>query len=387
MIDFKAENFKNVLYELEQKDSEGVFQINVTTNTGNSNFSQIIALKKGRIVYGASELTTPEALAKRIAQKLDITVINAALKTSASKILDQTSFEELFDFFKKYRLLKPHQIEEVLTQDIIQTLEQVLPYGGSISPRPELKFDLSCEGRPWTELSLKLAERKLEWSKLLPVINSARDVPRLASEGLSKISSITVSQHCQKWIDGKRSLAEIAEATNQDPLTLAQDYYRWVKQGWINFGKEPQPKPTVSKAVSKPQPQVIDSKLQTILSVDDSPIVQAMIKRALSDRYNLLLATNGMDALKVLNANKDTIKLALLDVTMPDIDGLELCRTIRKIKYFTHLPIIMLTAKDGMLDKFKGKFAGSTEYLTKPVNQEQLLATIQKYVVSPTNSK
>ena len=45
----------------------------------------------------------------------------------------------------------------------------------------------------------------------------------------------------------------------------------------------------------------------------------------------------------------------------------------------------MLTAKDGMFDKFKGKFAGSTEYLTKPVDREQLLATIEKYIFSPTN--
>ncbi len=379
MINFQVGNLNNVLSQLEQKASEGVLQINVTTEPGNSNFSQIIALKQGRIVYGGSELITPEALAERIAQKLDISIINTALKASTSKIQDKTSFEELFSLLRRYRLLQPHQLEEVLTQDIIQTLEQILPYGGSISSRPELKFDLSCEGLPWSELSVKLAARKLEWRKLLPVITSVRDVPRLTSDGLSKISNITAMQHCQKWLDGERTLAEIAEAVNQDPLKLAQDYYIWVKQGWITIGNQPTPSPSSPK----PQSPASSPQLPTILSVDDSPVVQTMIKRAIGDRYNLLLASNGIEALKILNANKDKIRLALLDVTMPHIDGLELCRTIRKIKYFADLPIIMLTAKDGMFDKFKGQFAGSTEYLTKPVEQEELLATIEKYVVSP----
>ena len=388
MTSFTAENLKNVLSELEQKASEGVFEIVVKTNS-NSQLSQIIAFKQGRIIYGGSQFTTPEELARRVAKKLDISIINAALKTSSSKIQDKTSFAELFSFLNKYRLLKPNQLEEVLTEDVIQTLEKVLPYAGSVTLRPELKFDLTCKALPWSELSLKLAERKLEWSKLHPIINSSLDIPRVSREGLTKISSITVTQHCQKWIDGKKSIAEIAEAVNQEPINLAQDYYRWVKQGWITFGQKSQavPKSSPSVASTKPKAQPSNPDLVTILSVDDSPVVQTMIKRAIGDRYNLLLASNGVDALKIINANKDKIKLALLDVTMPDIDGLDLCRTIRKMEPFVDLPIIMLTAKDGMFDKFKGKFAGSTEYLTKPVDREQLLTTIEKYIFSATSTK
>ena len=383
MISFQAGNLNDVLSKLEQKASEGVFQINVTNNLENANFSQVIALRQGRIVYGGSQLVTPEAFAQRVAQKLDLTIINAALKTSADKIQDKTSFEELFSLLKRYRLLKPHQLESVLMQDVMQTLEQVLPFGGVINSLPELKFDLACEGLGWSELAIELAERKLEWRKLLPVITTARDVPHLTSEGLNKISSITVSQHCRQWVDGKKSLGEIAEATNQDTLKLAQDYYHWVKQGWITFGGDESVTDSFAiPAASLPESQVDRVELPMILSVDDSPVVQTMIKRAVGDRYKLLLAGNGMEALKVLNTYKNSVQLALLDVTMPDIDGLELCRTIRKIKYFENLPIIMLTAKDGMFDKFKGKFAGSTEYLTKPVDQQQLLATIGKYVFS-----
>ena len=65
---------------------------------------------------------------------------------------------------------------------------------------------------------------------------------------------------------------------------------------------------------------------------------------------------------------------------MPEIDGLELCRTVRSIPQFRDLPIIMVTARDGFFDKVKGKFAGSSDYLTKPFDAEQLRQIVAKYI-------
>jgi twitching motility two-component system response regulator PilG len=92
------------------------------------------------------------------------------------------------------------------------------------------------------------------------------------------------------------------------------------------------------------------------------------------------LASNAVDALNMIYNNP--IALVLLDVTMPDIDGLDMCRTLRSIPKFRNLPIIMLTAKDGLIDKLKGQIAGSTQYLTKPFEKEELLEIIDKYVNS-----
>lgn len=117
-----------------------------------------------------------------------------------------------------------------------------------------------------------------------------------------------------------------------------------------------------------------------ILSVDDSPIVQTAIKRALSSQYHVILTDKAMDALTLLN--QKPIKLLLLDLTMPDVDGLEICRTVRSIPKFRDLPIIMLTARDGLIDKMKGHIAGTTKYLTKPFEPEQLLEIVNKYVSS-----
>jgi twitching motility two-component system response regulator PilG len=92
----------------------------------------------------------------------------------------------------------------------------------------------------------------------------------------------------------------------------------------------------------------------------------------------VLLASNAVDALKVINTT--AIALLLLDVTMPEIDGLEFCRTVRSLPKFKNLPIIMLTARDKFSDKLRGQIAGATHYLIKPVEPTQLLEIVEKCV-------
>lgn len=115
-----------------------------------------------------------------------------------------------------------------------------------------------------------------------------------------------------------------------------------------------------------------------VLAVDDSPVMQELIRRALVNHYWVLVADNAVDALGML-AQED-ITVLLLDVSMPDIDGLELCRTIRNLPQFHSLPIVMLTARDRAFDKIQGRIAGATEYLTKPFDAEQLCEVVGKYV-------
>ncbi|USR90420.1 response regulator [Phormidium yuhuli AB48] len=115
----------------------------------------------------------------------------------------------------------------------------------------------------------------------------------------------------------------------------------------------------------------------TILAVDDSPVMQKTIQRILEQHYRVILADNALDALSTIY--HESIQVVLLDVSMPDIDGLEMCRTVRSLPQFQDLPIIMLTARDKAFDKVKGHLAGATEYLTKPFDGEQLLAVVGQY--------
>ena len=120
-----------------------------------------------------------------------------------------------------------------------------------------------------------------------------------------------------------------------------------------------------------------EGRTQTILAVDDSAITQQMIQRALGEEYRVLLEDNALDALSLIY--HEPISVLLLDVSMHEIDSLELCRTVRNLPQFQELPIIMLTARDKAFDKVKGRMAGATEYLTKPFDAEQLRQVVGKY--------
>lgn len=122
------------------------------------------------------------------------------------------------------------------------------------------------------------------------------------------------------------------------------------------------------------------SHVPTVLAVDDSAVMHKLIKDALGRDYTVLVADNAVDALSVIYHKP--ISILLLDVTMPGVDGLELCRTLRSLPQFHDLPIIMLTARDGVFDKVQGRLAGATEYLTKPFDAAGLRQVVGKFVSS-----
>jgi twitching motility two-component system response regulator PilG len=214
-----------------------------------------------------------------------------------------------------------------------------------------------------------VTHRQQEWAALAPAVTSMDAVPQLSLSSLAAVKDSKVQLHLRQWVNGKRSLIDIAAEVGQDPLELARSYVAWAASGWVILGDDTPTTPVASAT---------NQQLPLVLSVDDSLIVQTTIKRALSDRYQVLLASNAVDALKVINTNP--ISLLLLDVTMPEIDGLEFCRTVRRIPKFRNLPIIMLTARDKFSDKLRGQIAGATHYLTKPVESKQLLEIVDKCV-------
>lgn len=126
------------------------------------------------------------------------------------------------------------------------------------------------------------------------------------------------------------------------------------------------------------------STTYTVLAVDDSRIIQHELKKALEQEYNVIVADNAVDALSIIYHQH--IDILLLDVTMPGVDGLELCRTVRNLPQFQSLPIIMITARDGAFDRVQGRLAGATEYLTKPFEHEKLREMVRHFLAQSAAS-
>jgi twitching motility two-component system response regulator PilG len=103
----------------------------------------------------------------------------------------------------------------------------------------------------------------------------------------------------------------------------------------------------------------------TVLVVDDSPTVRKIVQMTLQ-REHIRVITAG-DGLSALTSVADEMPaVILLDIQLPRMDGYHICQIIRKNLQFRTIPIIMLSGKDGLFDKMRGRLAGSTEYLTKP---------------------
>jgi twitching motility two-component system response regulator PilG len=294
-----------------------------------------------------------------------------AIKYAAKKLDNPSSFREIIERIVQIRVLKWEDIETAVHAQVVQVIEQALLHPGQLHLDSTVQLDLSYgedrHGLDWSKLMQDVTTRQQEWAALAPIVIDA--VPQLSPSALLVVRDSKVQQHLRQWVDGVRSLIDIAEALGEDPLELARSYMAWAASGWLTLGED-----TFATQVIPGT----DKQRPIILSVDDSLIVQTMIKRTLGDHYQVLLASNAVDALKVINSNP--IALLLLDVTMPEIDGIEFCRTVRGIDKFKNLPIIMLTARDKFSDKFRGQIAGATHYLTKPVEPKQLLEIVEKCV-------
>ncbi len=119
-----------------------------------------------------------------------------------------------------------------------------------------------------------------------------------------------------------------------------------------------------------------------VLVVDDSPTVRKIVQLTLQrERIRVVTAGDGLTALAAVADEQPD--LILLDIMLPRMDGYNICQVIRKNMAYRDLPIIMLSGKDGLFDKMRGKLAGSTEYMTKPFDSVELAQTVKRYLDSP----
>ncbi len=121
-----------------------------------------------------------------------------------------------------------------------------------------------------------------------------------------------------------------------------------------------------------------DAAAVKVLVIDDSNTIRRSAEIFLKQGgYRVLLAEDGFDALsKVSDHDPDLI---FCDILMPRLDGYQTCAIIKRNVKFASVPVIMLSSKDGLFDKARGRMVGSQDYLTKPFTKDQLLQAVQQY--------
>ena len=119
-----------------------------------------------------------------------------------------------------------------------------------------------------------------------------------------------------------------------------------------------------------------------VLVVDDSNTIRRSAEIFLRQGgHQVVLAEDGFDALSKVNDHDP--ELIFCDILMPRLDGYQTCAIIKRNQRFAHVPVIMLSSKDGLFDKARGRMVGSQDYLTKPFTKEQLLKAVETFRRSP----
>ncbi len=128
-----------------------------------------------------------------------------------------------------------------------------------------------------------------------------------------------------------------------------------------------------------------DTGAVKVLVIDDSNTIRRSAEIFLKQGgYEVLLAEDGFDALSKVNDHDPD--LIFCDILMPRLDGYQTCAIIKRNAKFAAVPVIMLSSKDGLFDKARGRMVGSQDYLTKPFTKDQLLQAVQQHRREPLAS-
>ncbi len=201
---------------------------------------------------------------------------------------------------------------------------------------------------------------------LFPVVQKTDLIASLPADSHEKTMLST--------IDGTKTMRDLA-AEHQYPLPeLAKSILFFLKSGSIGLSRTAVP----SRSIESRAPKIIKKGI-TVACIDDSPLVYQTLSQILTahgyDCYGV------QEPLKIMpQLIKNRPDFIFLDLLMPIINGYEVCAQIRKTPSLKHIPVVILTGKDGLVDRMRSKMVGSTDFLSKPVSAETVLKILEKHI-------
>jgi len=198
-------------------------------------------------------------------------------------------------------------------------------------------------------------------------------------EALKSRTSPQVYQNLSQLLDGKQTLRDLSVRMKRDVATVTRSLLPYIQMGLVQLVAVDDIAPPVSTPVAQRLFKTKTPRRLTIACIDDSPIICQTMESIITDAgYNFISEMDGLRAIAVLLSRKPD--LIFLDLIMPNTNGYEICSQLRKLSFFKQTPIVILTGNDGIVDRVRAKMVGSTDFLGKPAQPQQVLGTIEKYV-------
>jgi two-component system, chemotaxis family, response regulator PixG len=288
--------------------------------------------------------------------------------------------------------ITPSQLTNILTTAALETIFDLLQYSQS----EKLTFRSQPQAfanRPLillrTEDMLDRAEAMWqEWdSKRLGNISPNKTPTIVHPVQLYRQTTPIIYQNLIQVITGKQTLREIAVAINEDLLLLTRSLTRYIQTGIIESIDLPDlPAPSIETksapalpAMVTPPSSVTILSNKLVICIDDSPQVCKLMRAIVTEAgHRFISIQDPTQALpRLLENNPDLI---FLDLIMPKVNGYEICSQIKRISTLAHIPIVILTGKDGLLDRVRSKANGASEFISKPITRHAINTSLTKYI-------
>lgn len=227
-------------------------------------------------------------------------------------------------------------------------------------------------------LVAKIMKQVQEWKQFHPHIQSPDQCPVIAdADQLREALPENAFNSLDRWADGKTSIRQMARYLNRDILTVARAIYPYVQQGLVQLLYS-----TAKETVAHKRSLTFQTtRTPRVVCIDDGTSIRKAVEYILNQHgYEATSIGNPLKALSLVFQLKPD--LILCDIAMPELDGYEICAMLRKSTAFRQTPIVMLTGKDGFIDRVKARMVGATDYLTKPFGENELLMLVEKYAGS-----
>ena len=288
------------------------------------------------------------------------------------------------------------QLTAMLTTAAQETIFDLLQYGQgqklSFRSQPEIFIN-----RPLVLVNTEevISQAESEWAtwdkqKLANISPNKTPVIRHPVQ-LYRQTTPIIYQNLVQVITGKRTLREIAIEIDEDLLLLTRSLTRYIQTGIVELIELPDLKlPKIGNKVLPDRPEKLLSapiarsqspKVKLVVCIDDSPQVCELMRSIITDAgYRFIAIQDSTQALPRLLENKPD--LIFLDLVMPKVNGYEVCGQISRISSLSKTPIVILTSKDGLLDRLRSKVVGASEFICKPITKESIDSSLNKYIGS-----
>ncbi|AUC60217.1 PatA subfamily [Cyanobacterium sp. HL-69] len=340
-------------------------------------------LNLGRIVYGTGGEHSVRRWRRNLTAYLpEIATDQSFLEKELQWIAEQKEIKICWDYDLLKRWLSLGKISRNQVLEMINAMLMEIFF--DLNQVPEIIFRLDSDFEiPLSEQIFLIDSNKIitpawkAWQQWLGAKMADRSPNKALgikySEELKLKCPPKVYQVFTKLINGRNTIRDLAWQLKRELYQVGKLLLPYIEEGYISLNSIADLPPPVSATTI-----VQEERNILVACIDDSPAIcqtlQSIVKPA---GYRFLAITDPIKAIATILASKPDI--IFLDLVMPNANGYEICASIRKLSFFRNTPIVILTSNDGMVERVRTKIVGATDFLSKPIQPDEVLNMISKH--------